>query len=163
TAWTTTPSTAIAPSHRSHTRVSFTNSSIASNSVNTPSPPAANRCENSKKSPPCSELSAGTHTPCDFGQSVTETAPSFDATTPTPRLLYNQQHRHQQRKHSQPAGSKPVRKLKKVPALQRTQRRDPHSVRLRPVGHRKRRIFRRHQRPGHKKQDRPTYSKNREP
>src|SRR5690242_1841465 len=81
TACTTTPSTAIAPSHRSHTRLSFTKSKTASTNVKIPNPPATNRCENSKKSPPCSELSGGTHTPCDFGQSVTESAASFDVTS----------------------------------------------------------------------------------
>src|SRR5205807_3361058 len=81
TAWTTTPSTAIAPSHLSHTRLSFTKSKTASTKVKIPNPPATKRCENSKKSPPCSELSGGTHDPCDFGQSVTESAASFDVTS----------------------------------------------------------------------------------
>src|SRR5690242_17766772 len=82
---------------------------------------------------------------------------------PHPAFLQQEQYCQQQGKDSQPTRHKTVRKLKKVPALQRAQRRHPRSVRLRPVRHRKRRVFRRHQRPRNKKQNRPAYGKNRKP
>src|SRR5215467_10019846 len=80
-ACTTTPRTAITPSQRSQIRLSFNTSTTASSSVKIPKPPAKNRWENSKKSPPCRELNGGTQAPCDFGQSVTESAASFDVTS----------------------------------------------------------------------------------
>src|ERR1700757_3749697 len=80
-ACTTTPTTATAPSHRTHARLSFAQSRTVSSKVRTPSPPATARCENSNRSPPCKDESGGTKVPCDVGQSVTESAASFEVTS----------------------------------------------------------------------------------
>src|SRR5713226_7013985 len=77
---TATPSTATNPSQRSQTRLSFAHSNTASPSVRIPKPPATARCENSNRSPPCSDDSGGTSVPCEVGQSVTERAASLEVT-----------------------------------------------------------------------------------
>src|SRR6266852_5979935 len=80
TACTATPSTALSPSQRTHGRFSFTQSNTASVRVRSPKPPATTRCENSNRSPPCSEERGGTNVPWEVGQSVTERAASLDVT-----------------------------------------------------------------------------------
>src|SRR5260370_27586462 len=80
-ACTATPSTATNPSHRSHTRLSFAQSHAARTSTRIPKPPATARCENSNRSPPCSDDRGGTSVPCEVGQSVTERAASLDVTS----------------------------------------------------------------------------------
>src|SRR5467141_3182181 len=80
-ACTATPTTAINPIQRSHGRFSLTQSNAASTSVRIPKPPATARCENSNRSPPCSEDSGGTKVPWEVGQSVTERAASLDVTS----------------------------------------------------------------------------------
>src|SRR6266853_2245328 len=80
-ACTATPSTATKPSQRSHSRLSAAQSHTARTSTRIPKPPATARCENSNRSPPCSEDSGGTSVPCEVGQSVTERAASLDVTS----------------------------------------------------------------------------------
>src|SRR5260370_40330376 len=69
------------PNHRSGARSSFFHSSTAKISIKTPSEPAITRWENSNSAPPVSVSSGGNQLPCDFGQSGTDNAASFDVTS----------------------------------------------------------------------------------
>src|SRR3989442_6635777 len=80
-ACTATPSTATIPSQRSQTRLSFAQSDTAKTRTRIPKPPATARCENSNRSPPCSDDSGGTSVPWEVGQSVTESAASLEVTS----------------------------------------------------------------------------------